>query len=714
MKNHLTVIVFLLLSSMLFSQEADTIRNYQIEEVVVSATRMNLTLRSIPQKVEILDEAEIISLPSQNLSDVLKKKTNLDLVQYPGMSTSIGMRGFSPTAHSRSYTLILINGRPSGTTNLSSIGTNNIARIEIVKGPYSVLYGSDAMGGVINIVTKSGQQDLSGDVTVSAGSFGNRNYRANISGPLSEKTAFSVGFSRDEQTRDYKIGNNNLIKPTDREKYIIDESSFGDTMENSRFAINYLNGKLEHNISDNWKIEGEALYTLARNVETPGNYWGTYGHSKKEINRMGLYASLKGKIKNHNISINPYFANENEPNYTNNSDTGFVSFISHIREYGVKIQDNMEFGNFQLLVGADLDLYNYSSERFSEENIATNPYSPDHLNSKYALLSQLVYNNGGLTLNAGGRFNHIRYSIEPNEMLDGTGGSDVFSNFTPSAGLMYQTPFNLKLHGSYGSAFSVPDAFKVAGQYSVSEYFAAWDYWWIQNFAGNPDLKPESSSTIDLGLGYQSANGFIEADITYFNTRHKDKIVSRLVNDTTSYENADRSKMEGIEILLSANAGALFDNRFKLEFYGNFTQMLGKKVEETLSNIQGGDSLVIRDMLYTSSGTGNFGVLFDNYKGFSTRLQARYLGRRLQRDNFSLLRPGITTADYHTGGGWRTEDMILELSRHLIFDFNINYILNDSFIFGVSVSNLFNENYSEIDGYNMPGRLIKGSFGYKF
>jgi vitamin B12 transporter len=67
----------------------------------------------------------------------LKRTTNLDIIQYPGASASVGMRGFPPSAHNRNYTLVLIDGKPAGTTNLSSIPSDFVQRIEVVKGPYS-------------------------------------------------------------------------------------------------------------------------------------------------------------------------------------------------------------------------------------------------------------------------------------------------------------------------------------------------------------------------------------------------------------------------------------------------------------------------------------------------------------------------------------------------------------------------------------------------
>ena len=714
MKKLLMGIVLCQLFVTSYSQEADSIRNYEIDEVVVLATRSSTRLKDIPQKVEIIDEIEINSIPSENLVELLKKKTNLDIIQYPGVFSSIGMRGFSPSAHSRSYSLFLINGKPSGTTNLASMNTDHITRIEIVKGPYSVLYGSDAMGGVINIITKE-EGNTGGDVAASVGSFGSLNFNGQVTAAVSDHTIFQLGFARKDQLRDYRIGKNNLLRMTDLEKNILDKTSYGETMQNTRFHINHINGSVRHSINETWSIGAEAIYTIANDIETPGNYWGSYGQSKKDIERLNLYGSVTRSTGSNILSVSPYYNSESNANYTNNSDTGFVSFNSHIQEYGLKMQDNISLNKFKLLVGADVDVYNYGSERFKDKATPTNPYSPDHKNTKAAVFSQLAFASSSFSMNAGGRLDYITYDIEKNDSLNGTGGEATYYAFNPSVGAQYEFPFQLKLHGSFGTAFSVPDAFKVAGYYSVSEYFAAWDFWWVKNYIGNPDLKPESSATYDFGISYSTPDKLFTTDLTYFHTDHKDKIIEyTLGGDTTSYKNANNSRMSGLEIMMTTNIGVLFDNNFKLEFYANYTHMIENEVDETMSDISGSDSLVIREMLYTRRSNGNFGVFFDSYRGFSTRLHARYIGSRLERDNFSALRPDITPSDYYAEGGYTASDKILLHPNHLLFDYSVYYTLQGNKRFGITISNLFDENYTEKDGYNMVGRMITGSFKYSF
>lgn len=699
-----------------YAQTADSIKKIDIEEVTITTSRANTKLKDIPQKVEVISGAKIKSIPSENVAEVLKRTANIDIIQYPGMNAKIGMRGFSPSAHSRSYTLILINGVPSGSYNLASISADNIDRIEIVKGPYSALYGSDAMGGVINVITKSIPMKKEIRVSNTIGSFGLMTLSGDVSRNFGINTGFRFGISRTIQPNNYTIGRNNFLKMNSKEKAMLDSESYGDDMKNSTYQSTELNAAFERRFNEVWSVGANAIYSFAHNVNTPGNYWGSYGQSKKDMDRLNFSLPVK-RVSEHNaLVITPYFSQEKIQNYDNNSDTGFVSLRSWNREFGFKLSDNIEFGLIRMLVGVDLDVNNYDSERFKKEISSineTNPYQPDNQIAKYAAFAQATYTYGGLLVNAGARFDNIHFLVEENDLLKSEKSKSSYNAFNPSAGIQYTFPFNLKVHSSIGKAFSVPDAFKVAGFYSVSEYFADWDFWWIQNYKGNPDLKPESSVTVDFGLGFTSKNEAFNFDFTFFNTNHTDKIVEYKENDTTFFKNANSALYQGLETMASVDFGKFLGDKYKLELYANLTIMTNCTFEDT--KIVGVDTVKFdRDMLYVRKSNGSFGILYDNYKGFSTRLNARYIGSRLEKDNFTILRPKITAADYYQKGGYSAADKVLQHPDYLIFDYSVLYTLQKNKKFGLTIANLLDENYTEKDGYNMPGRSVMGSFTYTF
>ncbi len=670
----------------------DTTKVAQIKEVTVQASRMDRKLKNLPQKVEIIPASLIRSIPSDNLAELLKRTTNLDIVQYPGLSASIGMRGFSPSALARSYTLLLINGKPAGTTNLATINLDNVEQIEIVKGSYSVLYGSDAMGGVVNIITKQGGEVPEGSVSIESGSFGYRKLSGRFSGSYHDKLSYGLGYSRLEQTKDYRIGQKNLLDISATGERILDKASYGDVMDNSQYELNMTNAFVNYDISKQWKANAEAMHTYAYDVETAGNYWGTYGQSKKDVNRLNLYVTLEQNSKNNRFKFSPYYTNDQNPNYSNNTDAGFISFKSLVKEYGLQLQDNYKLGKFDLLLGSDLKTYDYHSNRFSAIGTPADPYKPDNKFSNMALFSQVAYSFKNLDINAGVRFDRITYHIDKSPGLKAEEANANYNTLNPSVGAQYLFLKNFKAHASFGTAFSVPDAFKVAGKYTVSG----------KSYVGNPDLEPEKSKTTDFGLSYLSPENGLKVDVSYFQTLHNHKIVEeKLPSGEYSYTNANESKMEGIELMSSYNLGSLFAKAFDLEAYANFTWMLRNEFSQMV-----GTDMHTYDMQYVRKTNGNFGLNYQTKNKISMRLNGRFIGSRLERDFFSTQRPGIVAGDYYTEGGYTASDKILKHPEYLVFDYSISYAFSKNVNFGIIMANLFDENYSEKDGYNMPGRSI--------
>lgn len=140
------------------SYETDTLVSRQLDEVIVTATRNERMVGALPMPVSLIPRNQIKTMGSLRLNDVLAEQTGLVVVpQINAQGNGIQLQGFNPD-----YTLILIDGEPiigryTGSLELSRIAVGNIKQIEIVKGPSSSLYGSDALAGVINIITDKPQ-----------------------------------------------------------------------------------------------------------------------------------------------------------------------------------------------------------------------------------------------------------------------------------------------------------------------------------------------------------------------------------------------------------------------------------------------------------------------------------------------------------------------------------------------------------------------------
>jgi vitamin B12 transporter len=676
----------------------------ELNEVVVSASRMNLPLKSIPQKVEIIDRTKIMTIPAENAADLLKRATNLNIIQYPGLLSTVGMRGFTGMANSRSYTAILIDGLPLGSSNLSTIPTSIIERIEVIKGPYSVLYGTDAMGGVINIITRTATHERVGNVTLRGGSFGTTSFEADASGMLSDRIGVIFGFTNQTQQNDYRIGANNLLKMSDADKAILGENSFGDVYPNTTYQMSQLFGKLNFEVNNLWNIGLSSFYNVAYDVKTPGDYFAPFP-TKNDMNRFNLFGNISRTSLNNRLVISPYFSKENIAYYETegNTVTNFINFRQNISEYGIRTNNTHIFNDFHILGGVDFDVWDYQSDRSSAKGTPAAPYRPDNRNQRFSAFTQINYELNDLIINAGARANHVNYKIFSNEFLENRNASENYFFFVPSIGLRYNLPNGFNFNASAGQAFSVPDAYAVAGQYEVNIMFGEWE--WRQVYVGNGDLKPEKSTTYDVGFGY--SQGAFYADVRYFNTVHSNKIVTEMVSDTTFYKNAKNANMSGLEFIGSINFGKLAGLNQKIELYGGLTYMLNATFTDYNTDVK-------KDLLHVNKANANFGIFFDSNKGLSTRLHARYKGTRLERDIFSWIRPDITEDDYFTNGRYKKEDMILKLPAHLIFDYSAFYNVTQSARVGITISNLFDENYTEIDGFNMPGRSIMGQFTYTF
>jgi outer membrane receptor for ferrienterochelin and colicins len=140
----------------LFAQTDSTASNKVLQEVVVTATRNEQLLNKVPVPVTVITKQQLQSMGAVLLQQVLAEQTGLFITSNHG--TGVQMQGLEAE-----YTLILLDGEPmigrtAGTFDLSRIVVSNIERIEIIKGPVSSLYGSDALAGVINIITSNNKQ----------------------------------------------------------------------------------------------------------------------------------------------------------------------------------------------------------------------------------------------------------------------------------------------------------------------------------------------------------------------------------------------------------------------------------------------------------------------------------------------------------------------------------------------------------------------------
>lgn len=208
----------------------DSLTSRELEEVVITATRTEREVGLLPMPVSIISKSQIRSLGSVRLNDVLSEQAGLLIVpQVNGQGNGLQLQGFNPD-----YTLILIDGEPiigrnTGSLELSRIAVGNIRQIEIVKGPSSSLYGSEALAGVVNIITERPPAGTSGQVSARYGT----NQTVDLNG--------DIGFSNE------KGGAYFFVNRFRTDGYDLSPERFGNTV--SPFASTTLTGKVSYRLT---------------------------------------------------------------------------------------------------------------------------------------------------------------------------------------------------------------------------------------------------------------------------------------------------------------------------------------------------------------------------------------------------------------------------------------------------------------------------------
>ncbi len=412
---------------------------------------------------------------------------------------------------------------------------------------------------------------------------------------------------------------------------------------------------------------------------------------------------------NHTLKFNPYY-NYHHYDYTDVK-TNYKTSESVYKTYGFQIQDIISLGNHKLTVGVDnLNIKNEGKSYNAKDGVEKMPYQPNFGNTTFGTFAQGNFKlaDDKLNISAGARLDLINLTLEANEFMKNEKKSETYNKFSPNVGVKYEFVDNFNAHASYGMAFLAPNAYQKAGQYTGL----------YGTTKGNPDLKGETSGTFDIGFAYKFFEQGIDVDITYFNTNHKDFIVTERVNpdgvpyngdEYSTFKNANKANMQGIELMASYDFGVLFDNQFSLKTYINGTFMLKTEVEVN-------DKW--EDMKYVRKKTVNFGVQFMSNNKWNFKLNGRFIGRRVE-DNwynpawYPNVRPTLpiladrTQHEYVKAG-------LLHHPEFIVFDTHLYYNINKNFTVGINANNIFDENYTEKDGYNMPGRSFMGTVTFKF
>jgi vitamin B12 transporter len=716
--------------------QQDSLRRYGVDTLQVTTKRYPALRTEIPQKIEVITERDIRRTPATEIVDVLKKQNAVDVVQYPGLLSGIGIRGFRPEfSWINQRTLILIDGRPAGVTNLSTLDMNAVERIEILKGPASSLYGSSAMGGAVNLITRRSTGGLSGSGSVSYGTWRTLEVTGRVGGRVLPRVDMDLSFSRFSRDSDYRLGDGNLLRDlVGREEAIkifpdslhpVPEVGDGEVIPNTQYTFGTVSGRVGVQLGGGLRADARGEWFRADDVEGPPDLFAAFDPGqRKNLERRGGEVALSA-VRGRHSPLLRVFAGREDSDFFNLFDPDpFISFTSRVNSGGVQLQDAVQLGEQALTAGIDLTRMEATSEAFSAAGTRSRPFSPNAELSSLGVFaeSRLVLLDGQLSGTLGGRYDRIGLEITETPLRpDLAPERETFDIFNPSLGLQYAPVEGVRVHGTVGRAFVSPDAvFKAGlGLSSTTTGGAA------TITLGNPELDAERSLTYDIGIGVSRPQLGIDVDVTYFHTTVDDRIgqvtavfpaASRprtaegvAVGSVTTWVNASDATMSGIEWRLGYDLGALSDFRYSLRVFGNATHLL--KREETVPALsvdaarfagrtdfrpeEVTGALVFgepgrRDIRNVATRTITYGAEYDDLRRFSARLTGRYVGKRLDVDfsDFS----NITDIRYPAF-------MTLDLTSTLR--------LGRAYSVSLLVANLTDENYYEKRGFNLPGRSVR-------
>ncbi|MBR1590605.1 MAG: TonB-dependent receptor [Acidaminococcaceae bacterium] len=368
-----SVVPVLLGGASVYAAEAedDALSSFTLDPVVITATRTEKRDVDVPASTEILTNEDLIKRGATNAMDAMRQVNGIEVNNYfPGgtamttMTSDINIRGYGD------YTLVMINGNPvnlNGVYNIDAIPREAIERIEIVKGGGAILYGSDAVGGVVNIITK---KKYSNYITAGYGNYGQR--KLNV-GAGNEK--FHVNYDL------YRWGEVNHLSDSANPPTASSYTYSQNKSKKENIGVGY-------NINDKLSFEYNH-FNSAIDYHRNSNKTGKYHQYRTTETNQDL-AQLNYNDKDFKGHI---WYNKNRIKYSGfnaikiNKVLGPVALTKRENTvFGVDLQKDFHFGEKSLLtVGTD-----YKYEKF-DQVLTTGVVPDDHVKTRntYALFAQL-------------------------------------------------------------------------------------------------------------------------------------------------------------------------------------------------------------------------------------------------------------------------------------------------------------------------------------
>ncbi len=502
------IILILSLAQIIYAQDIEQ-KGYlgNLGTIVITPTRIPNILDSLSTNVSVVTDEEIRNRDLLSVSDALQLEEGLNTSEVGtlGSSSSLSIRGTGPQQVLLMIDSIPINNTSLGLADLGTIPLYNIERLEIVRGPFSALYGSNALGGAVNIITKRAKHTTPvTDIYASFGDYATRVYN------------LSFGVAKGDSNGYFATSKN---------------SSDG-FRENSDYQNDNFNVNLGHNLGNNGIISINGIYSKYE-LGVPGpnptsieEYDGTKEkdsdspNAREEDEKEYIQITYGLPLKEHEITTKLYGSNE-ERDYKNPD-----SFIDDDYKYITKGSEIQLKGGEGFLIGVDIhqDRFRKTDMTFDRTQIE------EKITNKSIFLEEIVrFSN--LTTVLGLRFDH----------------NSVYKEQTnPRLSMIYSLNKIWKLSLSAGRAYRAPTFNDLFWPRNKETFFGI-DY----ITQGNEDLDPETSVSYDFGVQAKLNKRFL-GKMTIFYSKIKDLIKwsSTESGSTILYqpENVEKGINQGIEL----------------------------------------------------------------------------------------------------------------------------------------------------------------------
>ena len=623
----------------------------KLGEVVVTATRTEVPVDELGVSATVITAEDIEESQATDVSELLRDEAGFILVR----SGSRGnVTAVYPRGGESNYTLVMIDGVQvnlgGGGFDFDTLTTDNIERIEIIRGPQSALYGSDAIGGVIQIITKRGTGDPTATVSTAHGA-----HSENGSYIGEQKFSFFGGWEGGGFSMAYGR---------------VDDGGILDI--NNDFTNNTFSSRLDLYPSDKVDLTLTTRYENSRYeypTESNGDLYSPLDPDQSDEEQdflTGLTARIELCPFFENVIQIGFHRNENEFDDPLNPETDYAESLTNTKE-------NRATADYHFNI------------RFPREGVLKSTFTLGY-EFEYEAYDQFSLYGADISNLDEKRWNHGYYMQEQLSLFDRlhlTAGFRVEDNseygveISPRGSLAYVIKSTgTKIRGSAGTGIKEPTFYEnfVRSAYAI----------------GNPDLKPEKSVSWEVGIDQNLFEDKVELGLTFFKNNYKDLIAYiappyPLPEDPPpSYVNIQEAESQGVEFTAKYRPG------WGLTFGGSFTYLDTEVTDDGGLGAEGSDFIkgakLLRRPDYTFSIYGDW-----LWKGFHAHVKGLYVGERDDRDFRSYPATRITMDDY------------------FVVDANVDYTFTNLGRCPVKAIKLFakgrnvlDEDYEEVFGFSSP------------